>query len=474
MDKTIIFGPPGTGKTTRLMDILEDTLKTYRPEEVAFVTFTKAGAEEGKKRVISKFGYKKDDLPYFSTLHSVAYRKLGLKRDDVINRKHYKLFSQALGMQFTGYYTEDLLNDDDKYLFFNELYRNNKKAAKKILNQLNPETLKYVRDSYISFKHDRKSRLYDYTDMIEGFIETNEALPVKVAIIDEAQDLTTLQWRMTLVAFRDCEKMYIAGDDDQAIYQWNGADVEHFLSINCKHETLEKSHRLPDNLVKYATHLVKNIAPGNRITKEYTGNGTNGKIVNIKSLDEVQFNTDESWMILARNTYHLASIEEHLRYRGILYRDKKKDPSATKQKMDLIRMYEWCNKNCCMTTEQEIKLTPHLTPGYDLRDHWYEAFNWSERDIMYYRDIIKNGIPDFNKKINIRVSTIHSVKGEEADNVIVLADMTKRVHHSYVDDPDPEHRVFYVAVTRAKKALYLLEGYGKYEYLPLYDRGDLY
>ena len=56
---------------------------------------------------------------------------------------------------------------------------------------------------------------------------------------------------------------------------------------------------------------------------------------------------------------------------------------------------------------------------------------------------------------NIEVNTIHASKGREAENVVVLPDMTSTSFYSYNKDPDNEHRVFYVACTRAKKNLYI-------------------
>ena len=49
----------------------------------------------------------------------------------------------------------------------------------------------------------------------------------------------------------------------------------------------------------------------------------------------------------------------------------------------------------------------------------------------------------------IRVSTIHKAKGGEADNVALLLDSTKACTEQW--DQDPEYRVFYVGMTRAKK-----------------------
>jgi superfamily I DNA/RNA helicase len=58
----------------------------------------------------------------------------------------------------------------------------------------------------------------------------------------------------------------------------------------------------------------------------------------------------------------------------------------------------------------------------------------------------------------IRVGTIHSVKGAEADNVAVLTTIGSRVEQGMEnpDQADEEHRIAYVAVTRARRHLYVV------------------
>ena len=60
-------------------------------------------------------------------------------------------------------------------------------------------------------------------------------------------------------------------------------------------------------------------------------------------------------------------------------------------------------------------------------------------------------------KPRITLSTIHAAKGGEADNVLLLPDITKSAVDNNDIDPDELHRLFYVAVTRAKKSLHILE-----------------
>ena len=61
------------------------------------------------------------------------------------------------------------------------------------------------------------------------------------------------------------------------------------------------------------------------------------------------------------------------------------------------------------------------------------------------------------KKPRITLSTIHSAKGGEADNVVLMTDMPHRTWRAYEKDPDDDTRVFYVGLTRAKQNLHIVQ-----------------
>src|SRR4030043_174935 len=166
MKKNIIFGPPGTGKTTEMINLVTEELKKHPPEQIAYVSYTREGSYQGRDRALLKFNqYTADNFPFFRTLHSIAFRAVSMSRGDVIAKNDYKECSDKMGMRFTGYYTEDLKNDDDLYLFFDELYRNNPACAQAYLPYLDSIKLKHVRHNYAEFK--KQKGIFDYTDMIE-------------------------------------------------------------------------------------------------------------------------------------------------------------------------------------------------------------------------------------------------------------------------------------------------------------------
>jgi len=460
MNVCTIYGPPGTGKTTELLRLLAEELKTYAPEEIAYVSFTKEGSEQGKRRAMDEFHFKAEQFLHFRTLHSTAFQALRLSRNHVMDKPNYKELSNKIGMRFTGYYTEELRHDDDMYLFFDELHRNNPRTARLYLDKLDIRKLNYVRKNYAEYK--RVKGLVDFTDMIEQFVERGAAVPVKVAFVDEAQDLTTLQWKMVWTAFKDCDKIYIAGDDDQAIYQWSGADVDYFLSIEGAPTILHHSYRLPDSVLRFAKRISGQISK--RIDKQYNGRGVEGDVEFHNTIESVALDPVGTTMFLTRNHAFMPRIEAYLRKRAVVY-SINGDPSVTKEDIEAITLYEHVRKTSLMTQQEEVKLLKYLKPKYDLREAWYDSFKWDADKVAYMRDIVRTK-PDLKDK-RVRVNTIHASKGAEADNVVLLLDITRNVASNLSANPDSEHRAFYVGVTRAKTRLNIVHAATRNGY-PIY------
>ena len=77
--KTIILGPPGTGKTTTLLNLVDEFIQDgVRPKQIGYFSFTKKAATEAATRAADKFGLDiENDLAFFRTLHSYAFNQLG-------------------------------------------------------------------------------------------------------------------------------------------------------------------------------------------------------------------------------------------------------------------------------------------------------------------------------------------------------------------------------------------------------------
>ena len=65
--KTIILGPPGTGKTTTLLNLVDEFIQNgVRPKQIGYFSFTKKAATEAANRAADKFGLDIDCLLYTS------------------------------------------------------------------------------------------------------------------------------------------------------------------------------------------------------------------------------------------------------------------------------------------------------------------------------------------------------------------------------------------------------------------------
>ena len=91
-------------------------------------------------------------------------------------------------------------------------------------------------------------------------------LQLKYLFIDEAQDLSAQQWQVVDMLQQESGALetYVAGDDDQAIFRWAGADIEHFIQMaNDENNTiipLTQSYRIPVSVHTLATKLAQSIS----------------------------------------------------------------------------------------------------------------------------------------------------------------------------------------------------------------------
>jgi len=236
MTKELLFyGPPGTGKTQNISNLIRAAIEEgIPPERIACVSFTRKAASESRERVCKDWGLTENMLPYFQTLHSMAYHAGGFKSSDVISKDDLDEIGDKVGLPFStkgrGDTDFDMLgiSDGDKYLSIHHLAR----SKKKNLEQVYAEEANYdiqwslllrLVNAYENFKRVRGK--IDFTDMIEEFVRRDSPLDIDALFVDEAQDLSTLQWDMINILRQTCRTQVFTGDDDQAIMGFQGADV---------------------------------------------------------------------------------------------------------------------------------------------------------------------------------------------------------------------------------------------------------
>ena len=206
-----------THNTRRLIEEVSKELETRRPEELAFVTFTRKGADEGLRRVCSKLMLEPEDLPYFRTLHSLTFHALNLKANQMFGRLDQRKFNKEYGYNLnrcevgTGKVTP---TKDSQYLDFYDLERSGALTSKQLVEA--DIELGYYHQLVRNYEEYKAQQcLVDFFDCLIKYVQEGDSLPVKVVMIDEAQDITSLQWRVIDKAFAKAEKIIIAGDENQ-------------------------------------------------------------------------------------------------------------------------------------------------------------------------------------------------------------------------------------------------------------------
>jgi len=203
-----ILGPPGTGKTQSISDRIRKCLEDgIPPDRIACVSFTRRAATESRTRVQTDMGVDERDLTHFRTLHSMAYWAGGYSTGDVMGTSDLEKIGEEVGIPFGTKYTSDLETDfdtlgiskGDHYMHQYHLARSKMITLGEMYNQLGDYSIHWAELSrLVAAYEDYKltNHKIDFTDMIAEFILSDSPPPIEALYVDEAQDLSTLQWKM--------------------------------------------------------------------------------------------------------------------------------------------------------------------------------------------------------------------------------------------------------------------------------------
>lgn len=514
-----IWGPPGTGKTTHLLNIVELELsRGIAPENIGFYTFTRAAAGEAIARARDKFTVLDVDkqLLHFRTIHSECYRLLGLTRAQVLTGKRVAEFCGLYGYRLSirkdyGTYRDliesPLMTKDDHLLFFEGWYR-----AKMYSN------IQTAWRDYTLFHHDcpgyseiiefnrrysdykKQTKFLDFTDMLTSALQYNLRPDLKVLIVDESQDLNPLEFELVKFWSQDCERFYMAGDPLQAIYIFQGAEPNLFFNIPAEDKLLRQSYRLPAHVYDLAIRQAHRTDIGKNLS--YLPKKEHGFVNSVSDFSNISLDMSKKYFILARNRYFLDPISDWLigtthpfmNLRGI---SPLRDGNArafrvaalltsgqritVMQAHDLIKVIPskgnlpWGAKSKLASLAVDY---PNMVMSpFDLAPYFGQktinlidkGFIWKllapdrpssapeTESIAYLERLVKkHGADILDRAPNIVLGTFHSIKGMECDIAICMSDMSSRTYRSYYTNQDNEIPAWYVAITRAKEGVTLV------------------
>ena len=489
MHRTIIPGPPGTGKTHRLMEYLDKELKTTDPKNILYLAFSRAAVRAAKERA--------PESVRVCTMHSLGSQELKIDTSkNLLQNEKWKGFKNyskiCADLSF-----ETQINDSgfpqykNSHMKVIEYARNKKLSLQDSAVELDLHfsvdlwLTEQIYQDLITYKD--HTGMVEYSDMISKFVEEDKCPPLHAVFLDEAQDLSPLQWDMFFYIEKRAQRSYIAGDDDQTIYTFQGADPSIFINLKGTEDPQIKSRRVPKKIHELAESIFPYMSQ--RLDKKWEPREAEGEVHTDTDFYELDFSKG-TWFVLTRTNKMLQPLKDHLYNLNIRF-DAKQHDLLSEDMLKAYRSWIRLNKGASIDTKEAENLYKFFTVkggqvargfasgktfqslnsvtleelkaehGLLVTGSW-ELLNFPDASKEYIRTILKS--EDLMKDARIKLSTIHGVKGEEAENVVLFTDLERIIYDSALKDSDPEHRTFFVGITRAKEKIFITNQGYEYQY----------
>lgn len=466
-----VYGPPGTGKTTFCIKYVKELLEQgVDIDNIAYLSFTNAAAGEALKRAAQTVSdLSKDKRYYFRTLHSLGNWRLHFhdyyEDRKIMNWTHERAFCIEVGIPPPN--RSDSIMEGSSgvspgtaffatYSYLINTFKDPESYQEcPHAQSLGAFDYPKLHEKYEDWKS--RNKYIDFSDMLSEMYAYGINIPVEYLIVDEYQDNSPLQDAIVHNLIQDKKRVLIAGDDDQALYEFQGADPS--LMNNVKADevlVLGKSWRCYGEILNPALNLINQNV--NRQPKKVVPKGQGGKLLTLKPWDMSEvlaaINANSNYGGLRTTIYMLARTNNLVNKIGwalaknrILYRYISSEEE---------RKFGW-NKTRTKLMNEILANPPsyrRLTfSRIAAREGWSDG---TKGFLSYYLDK-----PYINpQEITLKIGTIHSAKGREADTVVVFNDISEKVLNGMISEAgmESERRVWYVGMTRAINTLVLVDG----------------
>ncbi len=273
----LVLAGPGSGKTAVITRrVLELTKLGVAPGNILVITFTKAAATEMKERFERLQKEEMTFLPEgkvnFGTFHAVFFKIIKYAYElDASN-----IIQEEVRQQLLSEIIENLdIEIEDKKEFIEGIFSEISKVKSERIDIKNYYSMNCPEEQFqkifLAYTNKMKEkRLLDFDDILlycyELLVKRTDILTMwqqkyQYILIDEFQDINTLQYDIIRMLAKPQDNLFIVGDDDQSIYQFRGAKPEIMLNFcndypTAKTVLLNYNYRSQEEIVKTAQRLI--------------------------------------------------------------------------------------------------------------------------------------------------------------------------------------------------------------------------
>ena len=310
----LVLAGAGSGKTRVLVQRIAWLIQNQdtSPESILAVTFTNKAAGEMKKRIQQLLPMPIDAM-WVGTFHGLAHRLLRLHAEKAGLPQQFQIIDSEDQLRIIKNLLKEMDIDDSKWPprkiqgYINARKDEGRRAAQVVTYQ--DYYAEKMLDIYRLYEQTcKETNVVDFAELLlrvhELWREDPELLHhyqqrFQHILVDEFQDTNSIQYAWIRQLATPGTNLMLVGDDDQAIYGWRGAKLEHILRFtkdfpSAKTIRLEQNYRSTKTILQAANSVICN--NGGRLGKELWTDGDIGQPIDVfvafNELDEAGYIAD--------------------------------------------------------------------------------------------------------------------------------------------------------------------------------------
>jgi len=351
---TLVLAGAGSGKTRVLTHRVAWLVQVEHvaPNGILAVTFTNKAAGEMRGRIESQLGLPAAPL-WVGTFHGIAHRLLRLHWREAGLPQGFQILDAEDQQRLVKKIIRGLELDDSRWVpkevtWFINAQKDEGLRPRHLKDEGDPTRRQLIR-LYEAYEDTcQRSGVVDFAELLLRSYELWQEVPGLVdhyrarfghVLVDEFQDTNAIQYAWMKALVGTTSVPYVVGDDDQSIYRWRGARVEHLHKFrrdfpDTQLYRLEQNYRSSGNILAAANAIIAN--NGGRIGKKLWTSDGKGEPIRLyrayNERDEAEFVVDRirDWTarggrrsdvaILYRSNAQSRVFEEYLVASRIPYR----------------------------------------------------------------------------------------------------------------------------------------------------------